>query len=299
MKRLDPEVLGEHLDHLLRAAWRCVARGKARRISSRRRSPGSSPRPRLLRGQDELPYLMQAVRNTFLSSRRTAARRPRVVTTLEEFDTADRRTAASAEEAVIAAQVFPAIARLPESFRLALVAIDVAGLSYREAARVLGAPEATVTTRLYRARHRVARELDPERFEADESKGARRTSLVQPTAARCVDWNDRVYQHHDNDARALRACAIEGRKEGLDHHHPSRSRHAEGDESRIEAAADRAVALMSSQVSPPFSGPIPSDHHAPRWRRDPSEMPAASANQPAHETADAPLRPTPRTCVAL
>jgi RNA polymerase sigma-70 factor (ECF subfamily) len=67
---------------------------------------------------------------------------------------------------VISAQVFPAIARLPESFRLALVAVDVAGLSYREAARALGAPEATVTTRLHRARRRVARELDAEHFGA-------------------------------------------------------------------------------------------------------------------------------------
>ncbi len=171
MKRLDPEVLGEHLDHLLRAAWAlCGSRESAEDLVQETVARVLS-RPRLLRGQDELPYLMQAVRNTFLSSRRTAARRPRVVTTLEELDIADRRTAASAEEAVIAAQVLPAIARLPESFRLALVAIDVAGLSYREAAGVLGAPEATVTTRLYRARHRVARELDPERFEAEESKG--------------------------------------------------------------------------------------------------------------------------------
>ena len=75
---------------------------------------------------------------------------------------------------MIAGQVFPAIARLPESFRLALVAVDIAGLSYGEAARVLGAPEATITTRLYRARQRVARELDPERFGAPRPKGTRR-----------------------------------------------------------------------------------------------------------------------------
>jgi RNA polymerase sigma-70 factor, ECF subfamily len=117
-------------------------------------------RPRLLRGGDERAYLMQALRNTFVTSRRTAARRPRLVTTLEEFDAADRGIGARPEEAVIARQVFPAIAQLPESFRLALVAVDIAGLSYGEAARVLGAPEATITTRLYRARQRVARELE-------------------------------------------------------------------------------------------------------------------------------------------
>ena len=102
-------------------------------------------RPRLLPGGDERAYLMQALRNTFLTSRRTAARRPRC-TTLEELDPADSRTGARPEEAMIAGQVFPAIAQLPESFRLALVAVDIAGLSYREAAQVLDAPEATITT---------------------------------------------------------------------------------------------------------------------------------------------------------
>jgi RNA polymerase sigma-70 factor (ECF subfamily) len=186
MKRLDPEMLVEHLDHLLPAAWAlCGSREGAEDLVQETVARVLS-RPRLLRGQDELPYLMQAVRNTFLTSRRTAARRPRFVTTHEELDAADRRAAASAEEAVIAAQVFPAIARLPEPFRLALVAVDIAGLSYGEAARVLGAPEATVTTRLYRARQRVARELDPARFEAAKSKGVRAASLVQRTASpRC------------------------------------------------------------------------------------------------------------------
>jgi RNA polymerase sigma-70 factor (ECF subfamily) len=130
-------------------------------------------RPRLLRAGHERAYLMQTLRNTFLTSRRTAARRPDVVSTLKEHDVADPRTGARPEEAVIAAQVFPAIARLPESFRLALVAVDVAGLSYREAARALGAPEATITTRLYRARQQVARELDPERFGAARSMSTR------------------------------------------------------------------------------------------------------------------------------
>jgi RNA polymerase sigma-70 factor (ECF subfamily) len=53
--------------------------------------------------------------------------------------------------------VYAAISALPDDFRDALVAIDVAGLSYREAARALGVREATITTRLYRARQRVAR----------------------------------------------------------------------------------------------------------------------------------------------
>jgi RNA polymerase sigma-70 factor (ECF subfamily) len=179
-KRLDPEVLSLHLARLSRTAWAlCGSREGAEDLVQDTVVRVLS-RPRFLRGEDELAYLMQALRNTFLSSRRTAARRPRVVMRLEEFDAADRRAATSPEEAVIAAEVFPAIARLPESFRFALVAVDVAGLSYREAARALGAPEATITTRLYRARERVARELDLERFgAADRAVRARRARSAQ------------------------------------------------------------------------------------------------------------------------
>ena len=166
MRRLDPEVVAAHLGPLLRTARAlCDSRESAEDLVQETVARILS-RPRLLRGEDELAYLKQALRNTFVTSKRTAARRPPVVTTLEELDTADRRTAARPEEAAIAAQVFPTIARLPEVFRLALVAVDIAGLSHREAARALGAPEATIATRLYRARQRVARELDPDRFHA-------------------------------------------------------------------------------------------------------------------------------------
>ena len=172
MKRLHPEALGAHLGRLSRAASvLCGSRESAEDLVQETIAKILA-RPRWLHGEDELPYLTQALRNTFVTSTRTAARRPHAVTTLEEVDPADGRTGARPEEALITGQVFPAIARLPESFRLALVAVDIAGLSYREAARVLGAPEATVTTRLYRARQRVARELDPERFGAAESKRA-------------------------------------------------------------------------------------------------------------------------------
>jgi RNA polymerase sigma-70 factor (ECF subfamily) len=172
-QRLDPEVLVAHLDQLFRAAWAlCGSREGAEDLVQETVARILS-RPRLLRAGSERAYLMRTLRNTFLTDRRTAGRRPDVVTTMTEFDAADLRTGARPEEAVIAAQVFPAIARLPESFRLVLVAVDVAGLSYREAARALGAPEATVTTRLYRARQRVARELEPERFGAAESNSTR------------------------------------------------------------------------------------------------------------------------------
>jgi RNA polymerase sigma-70 factor (ECF subfamily) len=168
-KRLDPEVIGVHHARMLRAAWAMCGSRESAEDLVQETVAGILSRPRSLRGDDELAYLMQALRNTFVTSRRMAARRPRVVMTLDELDAADSRGPTHPEEAVMAAQVFPAIARLPESFRRALVAVDIAGLSHREAARALGAREATITTRLYRARRRVARDLDPERFGARQS----------------------------------------------------------------------------------------------------------------------------------
>jgi RNA polymerase sigma-70 factor (ECF subfamily) len=166
MKWLDPELLGAHLGTLLRTARKLCGSHENAEDLVQETVASILARPRLLRGEDELAYVIQALRNTFVDSTRKAGRRPRVVTTLEGLDVADRRTAAGVEEAVIAAQVFPAIARLPEAFRLTLVAVDVAGLTYAEAARALGTRQATITTRLHRARRRVARDLDPDRFGA-------------------------------------------------------------------------------------------------------------------------------------
>jgi RNA polymerase sigma-70 factor (ECF subfamily) len=179
-KRLDPEALGAHLGPLMRtASTLCDTRESAEDLVQDTVTRVLS-RPRVLRGANERAYLMQALRNTFVTSRRTAARRPRLVTTLEELDLADPRTGPRSEEAIIAGQVFPAIARLPEPFRLALVAVDIAGLSHGEAGRLLGAPEATITTRLYRARQRVARELDPERSARCGRSARASAAPVQP-----------------------------------------------------------------------------------------------------------------------
>ncbi len=82
---------------------------------------------------------------------------------LPEDDSAEDPTAASPHAHLEAAELYTAISRLPDDFRDALVAIDVVGLSYREAARALKVGEATLATRLHRARQRVAGALVGER----------------------------------------------------------------------------------------------------------------------------------------
>jgi RNA polymerase sigma-70 factor, ECF subfamily len=158
MSRLDPQALVTHLDRLYRVAWAlCGSREEAEDLVQETVARVLA-KPRQLHGQDELAYLVRALRNTFLLSRRTASRRPREVATLEQVEPPDLR-ARGPEAALDARELFATIAALPEDFRHALVAVDVAGLSYQEAADLLDTREATIASRLYRARERVARAL--------------------------------------------------------------------------------------------------------------------------------------------
>lgn len=160
MPRLDPQSLPQHVDRLYRAAWALCGSSHDAEDLVQETFARVLARPRLLRGQDELAYLMRVLRNTFLTQRRTAARRPRTGTkTLEDIDAPDPRTGDRPEDALAAREVLDTIAGLSENHRLALVAVDVLGLSYREAGETLGAREATIATRVFRAREQVAAEL--------------------------------------------------------------------------------------------------------------------------------------------
>jgi RNA polymerase sigma-70 factor, ECF subfamily len=63
------------------------------------------------------------------------------------------------DRGIQAREIMQAIASAPALYRDAVIAVDLVGLSYREAARSLRTREATVTTRLHRGRQHVAREL--------------------------------------------------------------------------------------------------------------------------------------------
>ena len=170
-RQLEPESLGDHVDRLYRAAWGlCGSREDAEDLVQETYAKVLA-KPRFLRGGDDLGYLLRVLRNTFYSSHRTAQRRPQTTAMPEDFEPADRRTATRPEDALEAREVFEVIAGLAPDFRDALVAVDVAGLSYREAAKLLGAKEATITSRLFRARGQVAAGMDRGRSGVLEEKG--------------------------------------------------------------------------------------------------------------------------------
>jgi RNA polymerase sigma-70 factor, ECF subfamily len=162
-RQLDPTALGDHVDRLYRAAWAlCGSREDAEDLVQETFAKVLA-KPRFLRNDDDLGYLLRVLRNTFVSRHRTAMRRPQATAMPEELEPVDVSSATRPDAAVEAREVFAYIAALPEAFRDALVAVDVVGLSYGEAAKLLGTKEATITSRLFRARAQVARGMDPSR----------------------------------------------------------------------------------------------------------------------------------------
>jgi RNA polymerase sigma-70 factor (ECF subfamily) len=179
MRVLDPQLLSQHVDRLYRAAWGlCGSREDAEDLVQETFAKVLS-RPRVIHGEDDLFYLMRVLRNTFLTNRRTASRRPQTVATLEDVVTADPKPVSRPEQAIEMQEIYATIAELPEDFRMALVAIDVLGLSYREAARALRVREATITTRLFRARKQVAARLADEPEPAPRDRDAARSEAAQ------------------------------------------------------------------------------------------------------------------------
>ena len=159
-RRLDPARLGDHLDRLYRAAWAlCGSREDAEDLVQETYARLLS-RPRLLRSDDDLGYLLRAMRNTFLNQKRAEGRRLRPSPLPDELDLVADPAAREPHAAVEASEVYAAIAALPEDFRDVLVAVDVAGLSYKETAKALKIREGTVMSRLYRARREVVRLVD-------------------------------------------------------------------------------------------------------------------------------------------
>jgi RNA polymerase sigma-70 factor, ECF subfamily len=182
MRTLDPQSLTQHVDRLYRAAWAlCGSREDAEDLVQETFARVLS-RPRVLHGDEDVYYLMRVLRNTFLTSRRTAGRRPVTVATLEDVAAADPKPMGQPEQALEMQEVYETIAGLPEDFRLALVAVDVLGLSYREAARALHVREATITTRLFRARKQVSTQLIPPERPASPPSGSRSGTTAGPAA---------------------------------------------------------------------------------------------------------------------
>jgi RNA polymerase sigma-70 factor (ECF subfamily) len=159
-RQLNPARLGDHVDRLYRAAWALSGSREDAEDLVQETYARVLARPRLLRNEDDLGYLLRAMRNTFLNQKRTESRRLRTGPLPDQLDLVADPTARDPEAALEASELYAAVAALSEDFRDVLVAVDIAGLSYKEAAHSLRIREGTVMSRLYRARQEVVRTLE-------------------------------------------------------------------------------------------------------------------------------------------
>ena len=158
LRPLDPDSLGAHVARLYRAAYGlCGSRQDAEDLVQDT-FERVLRRPRFLRRDEDVVYLLRVLRNTWISSRR-AKREVATSPAGEEIEAIEAPHDPIAQ-AMEGAAVFEALQELTQPLREALVAVDVMGLSYREAARALGTREGTIMSRLHRGRSQIAARLE-------------------------------------------------------------------------------------------------------------------------------------------
>jgi RNA polymerase sigma-70 factor (ECF subfamily) len=158
-RKLEPERLATHLDRLYRAALGMCGSADEAEDLVQETCLRVLRKPRLLRTSDDLAYLVGVLRNVHYSRLRERARRPEVLGSEGDVAAAERAAVAGLDGPLEAHEALAAVAALQPEYRDAVVAVDLAGLSYREAARALGTREGTIMSRLHRGRERVAEAL--------------------------------------------------------------------------------------------------------------------------------------------
>jgi RNA polymerase sigma-70 factor, ECF subfamily len=158
-RRLEPASLAQHRPRLMRAAYAmCGSREDAEDLVQET-FERVLRRPRFVQRDRDLAYLLRVLRHTAGSHASLAERRQTAPSPPEDLDwIADTR--AGPELAMDMSIAYAAMAELSEPLRATIVAVDVVGLSYKEAARSLRTRVGTIMSRLYRAREQVAAALE-------------------------------------------------------------------------------------------------------------------------------------------
>jgi RNA polymerase sigma-70 factor, ECF subfamily len=148
---LDPNLLSDHLELLYRVARRLCGSHEDAEDLVQDTLASVLRRPRMLDSNDARGYLLRALRNTQATHYRAAMCRPATVPLLES----DLDELVSHDPPVGARELMEAILSAPKLYRDVVLAVDVVGLSYRQAARRLRTREETITSRLHRGRRYV------------------------------------------------------------------------------------------------------------------------------------------------
>ena len=160
-RQLDPEAAGDHIDRLYRAAVALSGSPQLAEDLVQETYVKVLSRPRFIRRDDDLAYLMRALRNVWYSELRGRGSRP-AQTELSPEEVGSSARIGDPELSLEAGDVLGAVAALPDEFREVVAAVDIGGLSYAQAAKALGIPEGTVMSRRARGRTRIAELLGAE-----------------------------------------------------------------------------------------------------------------------------------------
>ena len=154
---LDAERLPLHLDRMRRAALRLTGSREDAEDLVQETCMRVLRRPRRLHGDNELGYLLRTMRNTWLN----AVRQERAERDALEASAAllRRGTEHDPLAPVEARALLAAMTDLAPAHRDVLVAVDLLGLSYKQAAGALRIREGTVMSRLSRGRLELGRRL--------------------------------------------------------------------------------------------------------------------------------------------
>ena len=153
---LDPNRLHLHLPRLTRFATRLAGSRESGEDLVQDTLERVLRSPRRVSG-NEFAYLARALRNNHVDRIRSDVRRAHTTTepaALESIAAPERTSVAIEARAVL-----EAVADLPDAYRQVVLAVDVSGWSYADAAEQLEIPIGTVMSRLYRGRQRVIRAL--------------------------------------------------------------------------------------------------------------------------------------------
>jgi RNA polymerase sigma-70 factor (ECF subfamily) len=150
--------LTECIERLLRAAHRLTGSREDAEDLVQETLARVLARPRLVRRRDDPRYLMRAMRNTWIDMERARRARP-VAGGGDALDWIADRTADPDGLAFEARLAYGAMRALSPKLRKAIAAVDLLGLSYRDAARALGIRQGTLQSRVSRARDHVSTAL--------------------------------------------------------------------------------------------------------------------------------------------
>jgi RNA polymerase sigma-70 factor (ECF subfamily) len=163
---LDPERLTGYAPYLLRIARLLTRSADGAEDLVQDTFERVLRKPRLVAG-GERAYLDRALRNTHRERLRAAASRITTGPVPDGLEFRDPRDEDHPITAAYARDILDAVAKLPEIYRVAVVAVDLQGESYDEVAQRLGVPCGTVQSRAFRGRARVARTVGDDSLHGD------------------------------------------------------------------------------------------------------------------------------------